>query len=80
MRFGADGVTDGGVCATKQVTWNGQSLANMVGAVVLDDDSAAYDPSTDQLVSGSWTGGHPGTFTARHVVDAGSPGLDGATE
>jgi hypothetical protein len=66
--------------ATRKVTWNGQSLANTQGSVVLDDDVATYDPSNDLLVNGSWTGGHPGTFSARHVVDAGSPSADGATE
>jgi len=60
------------VSATRQVTWNGQDLANSHGGVVLENDVATYDPSTDQLVNGSWVGGHPGTFTARHVINAGS--------
>jgi len=60
------------VSATRQVRWNGQALANSHGGVVLENDVATYDPSTDQLVNGSWVGGHPGTFTARHVINAGS--------
>jgi hypothetical protein len=60
------------VAATRHVSWNGQSLSDSRGGVVLENDVATYDPSTDQLVNGSWVGGNPGTFVARHVIDAGS--------
>jgi hypothetical protein len=66
---------------TRTVTWNGQSITNPHGNVVLDDDTATYDPATDQLLGGSWTGGHPGSFTAHHVTDSGSaPGFDGGAD
>jgi hypothetical protein len=70
----------------RRVSLAGYALQDSQGSVVLDSPVATYDPVTDQLIVGSWSGGHPGTFTARHVLDDGGvdaadgASTDGATE
>jgi hypothetical protein len=66
--------------ATRQISLQGTSLQNPQGSVVLDDPTATYDPVSDQLVNGSWSQGHPGTFTARHVIGDASAPADAASE
>ncbi len=67
--------------ASLRVSLVGYALQNSQGSVVLDSPTATYDPGTDQLLNGSWTGGHPGTFSARHVIDdGGADAADAASE